>query len=113
MQPEIAAKVISHIIKASKNTMLNDIQESSSHKEDSEAVKAIIFKAKSTKSELTEREKEILQLVGKGMSNTEIAKKLYISVGTVKNYISNLYSKLQVEDRSKLVLYAINIDSEN
>jgi len=113
MQPEIAAKVISHIIKASKNTTLNYIQESPSHKDGSATVKTIISKEKNTKSELTEREKEVLQLVGEGMSNTEIAKKLYISVGTVKNYISNLYSKLEVEDRSKLVLYAINMDSED
>lgn len=111
MQPEIAAKVISHIINVAKKPTLYDIQDSSKHKESSATVKTIISKKKNIKSELTEREKEILQLVGEGMSNTEIAKKLYISVGTVKNYISNLYSKLEVEDRSKLVLYAINMDS--
>lgn len=113
MQPEIAAKVISHIIEASKRTTLYDIQDSSKYKDSSATVKTTISKKKSIKSEITEREKEILQLVGEGMSNTEIAKKLYISVGTVKNYISNLYSKLEVEDRSKLILYAINLDSED
>ncbi|MDF2530532.1 MAG: two component transcriptional regulator, LuxR family [Clostridia bacterium] len=90
MQPEIAAKVISHIAGAIKEPVHHP------------AAEEINFK-----SELTDREKDVLQLVGKGMSNTEIAKKLYISEGTVKNYISNLYSKLEVDDRSKLTLYAI------
>jgi len=56
---------------------------------------------------LTYREKDVLRLVGKGMSNTEIASNLFISEGTVKNYISNLYSKLELTDRTKLALYAI------
>lgn len=55
---------------------------------------------------LTEREKDVLRLVGKGMSNVEISRALYISEGTVKNYISNLYGKLGINDRSKLTLYA-------
>ncbi|MDF2839806.1 MAG: two component transcriptional regulator, LuxR family [Clostridia bacterium] len=84
MQPEIAAKVISHITgynPAASETKLIE--------------------------ELTSREKDVLQLVGKGLSNIEISKTLYISEGTVKNYISNLYAKLEVNDRSKLTLYAI------
>lgn len=90
MQPEIAAKVISHITGAAKEP----VQESTPRVENQ-------------KMELTERERDVLRLVGKGMSNTEIASKLYISEGTVKNYISNLYGKLEVDDRSKLTLYAI------
>lgn len=86
MQSEIAAKVLSHIV----------------GKKDS-----IDYKELNHNLDLTERERDVLQLVGKGMSNKEIAGKLYISEGTVKNYISNLYSKLEVEDRSKLTLYAI------
>jgi len=90
MQPEIAAKVISYITGTIKEPMNHNSQ-----------------KVQHDISELTVREKEVLNLVGKGMSNTEIAKRLYISEGTVKNYISNLYSKLEVDDRSKLTLYAI------
>jgi DNA-binding NarL/FixJ family response regulator len=41
------------------------------------------------------------------MTNLEISQALYISEGTVKNYISNLYGKLGINDRSKLTLYAI------
>ena len=90
MQPEIAAKVISHITGSTLGPIHNN---------------AVL--EQSFISELTDREKNVLQLVGKGMSNNEIAKKLYISEGTVKNYISNLYSKLEVNDRSKLTLFAI------
>lgn len=90
MQPEIAAKLISHITGSKKEPTNNNAAS----------------ELKQTK-ELTDREKEVLQLVGKGMSNSEIAKKLYISEGTVKNYISTLYAKLEVNDRSKLTLYAI------
>lgn len=90
MQPEIAAKVISHITGTIKEPILSNAASQLTHEE-----------------ELTDREKDVLELVGKGMSNIEIAKKLYISEGTVKNYISNLYSKLEVNDRSKLTLYAI------
>lgn len=90
MQPEIAAKVISHIT----GTVKEQVQDNAS-------------KMLHVKAELTEREKDVLKLVGKGMSNTEIAKSLYISEGTVKNYISNLYSKLELDDRSKLTLYAV------
>lgn len=106
MQPEIAAKVISHI---SESINYSDFK---SMNKDSQEI-SIISKEVNTKLKLTNREREILNLVGEGMSNTEIAKKLYISVGTVKNYISNLYSKLEVEDRSKLTLYAIKENSSN
>jgi DNA-binding NarL/FixJ family response regulator len=90
MQPEIAAKVIAHITGTVKESVHSN-----------EALEL-----KNTE-ELTSREKDVLQLVGKGMSNTEISKMLYISEGTVKNYISNLYAKLEVNDRSKLTLFAI------
>lgn len=90
MQPEIAAKVIAHITGTMKEPVYNNTAS----------------KLKNT-DELTSREKDVLQLVGKGMSNLEISKILYISEGTVKNYISNLYAKLEVNDRSKLTLYAI------
>jgi DNA-binding NarL/FixJ family response regulator len=90
MQPEIAEKVISHITGTRKE-----------HTQNNTAA------GPNPDAPLTEREKDVLHLVGKGMSNREIAKKLYISEGTVKNYISTLYSKLEVNDRSKLTLYAI------
>jgi DNA-binding NarL/FixJ family response regulator len=57
--------------------------------------------------DLTEREIEVLRLIGQGLSNKEIAGELFISVKTVKNHISNIFSKLHVCDRTQAALYAI------
>ncbi|HSR34467.1 MAG TPA: response regulator transcription factor, partial [Anaerolineae bacterium] len=57
--------------------------------------------------DLTEREVEVLKLIGQGLSNKEIARQLTISEKTVKNHISNIFSKLHVADRTQAVLYAI------
>ncbi|WP_371363006.1 Transcriptional regulatory protein DegU [Sporomusa rhizae] len=56
---------------------------------------------------LTYREVEVLQLIGQGMSNQEIAKKLYLSEKTVKNHLTNIFRKINVVDRTQAVLYAI------
>lgn len=53
---------------------------------------------------LTKREKEILSMVAEGYTNRQIAELLFISEGTVKNYISSIYDKLDVHDRTKLAL---------
>jgi DNA-binding NarL/FixJ family response regulator len=55
---------------------------------------------------LSERELEDLKLVASGASNREIAKKLYITEGTVKNHISNVLRKLGFRDRTQAALYA-------
>jgi DNA-binding NarL/FixJ family response regulator len=49
--------------------------------------------------DLTEREEEVLQCIAVGLSNKHIAEKLFLSEGTVKNYISSIYHKLDVKDR--------------
>ncbi|MCI7240272.1 response regulator transcription factor [Aerococcus suis] len=56
--------------------------------------------------DLTKREFEVLQLVAKGKSNSEIASELFISLKTVKTHVSNILSKLQVEDRTQATIYA-------
>lgn len=56
---------------------------------------------------LTPREKEILMLVARGMTNSQIAAKLYISVKTVQAHRANLMQKLEVHDRVELVKYAV------
>ncbi|WP_026021318.1 response regulator transcription factor [Paenibacillus senegalensis] len=48
---------------------------------------------------LSDRELQVLQCISDGLNNREIAEKLFLSEGTVKNYISNIYSKLDVRDR--------------
>ena len=52
----------------------------------------------------SDREKEIADLIEKGMSNRQIAASLYLSEGTVKNYISEIYAKIGVKDRGKAIL---------
>ncbi len=89
MQPEIAAKVISLI---------------TGDKTGAEGSGTAL--KRSDIDGLTEREISVLKLVGKGFSNLEIAKRLYITEGTVKNYISSLYSKTDINERSKLIIYA-------
>lgn len=56
---------------------------------------------------LSAREIEVLQLIGKGMSNAEIARSLYLSEKTVKNHLTNIFRKIDVTDRTQAVLYAI------
>lgn len=55
--------------------------------------------------DLSEKELEIIVNVAKGMSNKEIAKELYLSEGTVRNYISNILLKLKLRDRTQLAVF--------
>ena len=56
---------------------------------------------------LSERELDVLRLLGKGMSNSEIAAQLYLSEGTVRNYVSAVLAKLQVPDRTRAAVIAV------
>lgn len=56
--------------------------------------------------ELTDREREILTLIARGKSNAAIAEELTISLKTVRNHVSNIYSKLQVADRTQAAIRA-------
>jgi len=58
-------------------------------------------------SQLNEREKEVLGLLGKGLSNAEIARRIYLSEGTVRNYVSSIFEKLGVTDRTQAAILAI------
>lgn len=60
----------------------------------------------SVRDHLTPREQEVLQLVGEGKRNHEIARALFISENTVKTHISSLMRKLEIDDRLQLTLYA-------
>ncbi|MBI5974731.1 response regulator transcription factor VraR [Staphylococcus canis] len=55
---------------------------------------------------LTDREMEILLLIAKGYSNQEIASASHITIKTVKTHVSNILSKLEVQDRTQAVIYA-------
>jgi len=56
---------------------------------------------------LTDREQEVLRLIADGMNNREIAEKLFISEKTVKTHVSNLLSKLHLDDRTQAAIYAL------
>ena len=57
--------------------------------------------------QLTQRELQVLQLAADGLSNKEIGQGLVISEKTVKNHIANIFSKLNVNDRTQAILYAL------
>ena len=56
--------------------------------------------------ELTEREVEVLQLIGRGRSNSEIAAELYLSETTVKTHVTRIFTKLRLRDRAQAVVLA-------
>ena len=59
-------------------------------------------------SYLTQREEEVLHLLTQGITYKGVAKQLFISETTVKTHVNNIFQKLQVNDRTQAVLYAIN-----
>lgn len=59
-------------------------------------------------SELTARELDVLQLIGRGHSNAEIASTLFISEGTVKTHLTHIFDKIGVRDRAAAVVYAFD-----
>ncbi len=58
-------------------------------------------------SQLSEREREVLRLLANGLGNAEIAQTLFLSEGTIKNYVSVIFSKLGVSDRTQAAILAI------
>ena len=85
IDPQVAGKLFSHVVQQPKSSLVDQ---------------HLI-------SELSEREREILRLVGRGLNNAEIAQSLYLSEGTVKNYVSTILSKLGVTDRTQAALIAV------
>ncbi|KAB3533587.1 response regulator transcription factor [Alkaliphilus pronyensis] len=79
-----------------------------------DTLKTIINKEKQKQElnfDLTNREMEIMKLVGEGLSNKEIAAKLFLSEGTARNYVTNLLEKLDLRDRTQLaIFYLKNIE---
>lgn len=56
---------------------------------------------------LSDRELDVLRLLGNGMTNAAIAESLFLSEGTVRNYVSSILAKLQVEDRTQAAVLAV------
>jgi DNA-binding NarL/FixJ family response regulator len=63
--------------------------------------------AEKIRAELSERELDVLRLIANGKDNSEIAEALHISPKTVKNHISNILMKLQIENRIQAAVYAV------
>lgn len=55
--------------------------------------------------DLTQRERDVIKLISEGLSNREISGKLYLSEGTVRNYVTTLLEKLELRDRTQLAIY--------
>lgn len=62
-------------------------------------------------SQLTQREQEVLQLIGQGFTNREIGSQLYISEGTVKTHVNHLLNRLNLRNRAQLAIYAHSFGS--
>ena len=54
---------------------------------------------------ISQREVDIIVAVGEGLSNREIAEKLFLSEGTVRNYLSQILDKLELRDRTQLAVF--------
>ena len=61
--------------------------------------------ARKSLEDFTQREQDIIRLLMQGKSNQEIAQSLFLTVGTVKNYISQIYSKAGISDRANAILH--------
>lgn len=62
---------------------------------------------KNNREGLTDRELEILTLIAEGASNREIGDRLYLSEKTIKNYVTSIFQKLQMNDRTQAAVYAL------
>jgi DNA-binding NarL/FixJ family response regulator len=83
LQPSVAAKVVAEFARLSNKTASSRLVEP-----------------------LSERETEVLSLIGKGANNREIAEQLFLAEGTVKNHVTNVLGKLGVRDRTQAALKA-------
>lgn len=78
-------------------SMITDLQRGTPTKADPEAIKI---------ESLTARERDVISLIGEGLKNKEIAKRLFLSETTVRHHLTSIFAKLEVDDRLELVIYA-------
>lgn len=85
INPEIAGKMVNNMSSSSGDTV-KDVKE---------------------KYTLTQREMDIIIEIGSGLTNKEIGEKLFVAEGTVKNYITEILSKLNLRDRTQIAIFAL------
>jgi NarL family two-component system response regulator LiaR len=113
VQGVLAAGAISYLIKnVTSDELAKAIRDAVSGRStlSPEAARVLVHATRSTKQplfDLTEREREVLNLVVQGQSNQQIAEALVITIATVKAHISNILSKLQVSSRAEASAFAI------
>ncbi|MCL2677168.1 MAG: response regulator transcription factor [Streptococcaceae bacterium] len=111
--PALSAGAKGYILKTSQAAEIAGAIRKVAKGEDviSDVVKEKIDAQKHRKHELyddlSKREFEVLQVLAKGMSNQDIADTLYISLKTVKTHVSNIFTKLEVKDRTQATIYAM------
>jgi NarL family two-component system response regulator LiaR len=109
----IQSGAISYLLKNVSADQLADAIRSAHHGQSTiEAAAAQMLVQASQKppqlgDDLTERERQILKLLVKGMTNKEIAMQLSLSPGTVRVYVSNIFTKLEVENRTEAAILAL------
>lgn len=111
--PVLEAGALSYLLKTSKaHEIAEAIRQAAkgesvlSTKVTGKMLNRIRHQAPDPHDSLTDREMEILKLIASGRSNQEIADTLYITVKTVKSHLTNIFSKLEVEDRTQAAIYA-------
>lgn len=112
--PALEAGAISYILKTSNAKQIADaIRKTVSGESvlEPEVTSKMIHRMRNTSGnplheQLTDREMEVLLLIAQGKSNQEIADELFIALKTVKTHVSNILSKLEVQDRTQAVVYA-------
>lgn len=111
--PALAAGAKGYILKTSQAVEIASAIRKVASGQDvlSGAVKEKINQQKHRKPELydnlSKREMEVLKILAQGLSNQEIADQLFISLKTVKTHVSNIFNKLEVNDRTQATIYAI------
>lgn len=112
--PALEAGATSYMLKTSKASEIADAVRATYHGQsvlEPEVTGKMMEKLRHSKTQqlheqLTNREMEVLLLMTKGKSNQEIADDLYIALKTTKVHVSNILSKLEVQDRTQAVIYA-------
>lgn len=112
--PALEAGATSYMLKTSKADEIANAVRATYHGQsvlEPEVTGKMMFKMRQKQQqlpheELTSREMEILMLMAEGKTNQDIADELYIALKTVKTHVSNILSKLNVQDRTQAVIYA-------